>query len=82
MRDLPRDSDGELSAYAWPGGYPIFYIDRESNVLCVECARRDVDDSQAVTDADINWEDPSLYCADCSARIESAYAEDDAPNPS
>jgi hypothetical protein len=24
---------------------------------------------------DVNWEDPSLYCDHCGARIESAYAE-------
>ena len=27
----------------------------------------------------VNWEDASLYCESCARRIESAYAEDDAP---
>jgi len=26
---------------------------------------------------DINWEDPTLYCAHCGGRIESAYAEEE-----
>jgi hypothetical protein len=77
MTHLPHDSNGKLSSYAWPGGYPLFYLDKESNVLCPACANRDIDDSQAVVEADVNWEDPSLYCDDCSQRIESAYAEDE-----
>lgn len=38
----------------------------------------------AIEGIDANWEDASLYCDNCSKRIESAYAEDeavqDAPN--
>lgn len=81
--DLPRDTDGKLSAYAWPGGYPIYYLDKGGNVLCVKCARREVDQSQDVVAAGINWEDPALHCDDCSERIESAYAEPETkPNTS
>jgi hypothetical protein len=28
----------ELPAYAWPGGYPIWYYDNQSNPTCAECA--------------------------------------------
>ena len=35
-------------------------------------------DGWAAYGVNINWEDPSLYCAHSGERIESAYAEDDA----
>jgi len=73
--NLQRNDDGTLPAYAWPGGYPLFYLDKENNVLCPDCANRDVDQSQEVIAADVNWEDDALYCDDCSRRIESAYNE-------
>jgi len=72
-----RDDSGNFPAYAWPGGYPLFYLDKENNVLCPACASRPVDQSQEVTAGDVNWEDSSLYCDDCGARIESAYTEED-----
>jgi hypothetical protein len=32
-----------------------------------------------VVGIEINWEDPDMQCAHCNERIESAYAEDEAP---
>jgi len=78
MKELPRNDDGTLASWAWPGGYPLYYLDKGGMVLCPTCANKDVDDGQAVIDAGINYEDASLYCDDCSTRIESAYAEDKA----
>ena len=77
MTHLPHDSNGKLSAYAWPGGYPLFYVDKQASVLCPACANKEVDQSQEVVGCDVNWEDAGLYCGDCSERIESAYAEDE-----
>lgn len=68
--------NGKLPAYAWPGGYPLFYLDTDNNTLCPACANKH-DMSSGIVDYDANWEDPSLYCDDCGKRIESAYAEDD-----
>ncbi len=76
--DEIKDDDGKLPAYAWPGGYPIYYMDKESNVLCPECANREIDQAQEAIAYDANWEDPSLHCDDCGTRIASAYAEDEA----
>ena len=73
--DEIRNDDGKLPACAWPGGYPMLYLDKEDNVLCPKCANRGVDQSQEVTAYDVNYEDPSCYCNDCGDRIESAYAE-------
>lgn len=75
MLDL-RDKDGNLPAYAWPGGYPLFYLDAENNVLCPKCANKNDEYTAQIVAQDCNWEDPSLYCDHCSERIESAYADD------
>ncbi len=82
MNELPRDSGGRLSKWAWPGGYPIGYAYRDHCTICPECARQSDEDpnelpSRKATNAFINWEHPDLYCEECDARIESAYAEDD-----
>lgn len=79
MRTLDGFRDektGELVSYVWPGGYPVFYLDKQGNVLCPECANRPVDQVQEVVAADVNWEDGALYCDDCGRRIESAYGEE------
>jgi hypothetical protein len=78
---LPRDTDGRLSKWAWPGGYPLFYLDGQNSLLCPDCARKSDEDPDEVPGfkpvaCDANWEDPDLFCDNCSTRIESAYVED------
>lgn len=73
MHTLPRDNTGKLPSYAWSGGYPFVYYDKVGNVLCPSCANKEVDQSQEVIAADINYEDVELFCDDCSKRIEAAY---------
>ena len=65
---------GILTSHAWPGGYPVFYLDTESNVICSDCANKK-EITPDIVAADINYEDDSLYCDECCKRIESAYAE-------
>jgi hypothetical protein len=74
-----RDSDGQLPSFVWPGGYPLFYIDDHSDILCARCATKqaDTEDDTPLATCEVNWEDPILYCDECSQRIESAYADDD-----
>jgi hypothetical protein len=54
-------------------------VAKEMGVLCPACANKwtadDVPQFEP-TDADINYEDASLFCDECSERIESAYAEE------
>ena len=38
--------DGMLSAFAWPGGYPIYYLDAGSNILCATCAQQFLNDER------------------------------------
>lgn len=35
---LPRNDDGTLPAFAWPGGYPIYYLFADGEVCCPDCA--------------------------------------------
>ena len=63
---------GTLSAYAWPGGYPLFYMDEQNNVLCAACANENDDFDSPITATDVNWES-RLYCDHCSDPIEAAY---------
>lgn len=70
-----EEPGGTLPAYAWPGGYPMYYIDAEGNVLCPSCANLNDDYPADIVAADVNWEDDTMHCEQCSARIESAYGE-------
>ena len=72
--------------YAWPGGYPLFILTKDSAALCIACAKKEF--RQIAWDwthkastgwhaiaADVNWESTDLYCDHCSQLIESAYGE-------
>lgn len=74
--------------YAWPGGYPCFFVTNDGAALSFAAAKaerrnileaiRDKDHSGwRVVAVDINWEDGNLYCDHTNERIESAYSEPD-----
>lgn len=78
--------------YAWPGGYPVYYLAREGyrndETGELELSRYDRSEFVCCPDcaaakaeriliaSDINYEDPDMTCEVCSRRIESAYADD------
>lgn len=71
---------GELDAYAWPGGYPILYLDRDNSTLCAKCATESLKDPDEVPQfkpvaCDIYYEGPTLQCDQCGTDIESAYGD-------
>ena len=82
---LPQDIRQAIKyGYDWPGGYPLFLILSDGGALCIACARKEIRNLiQAYRwnerggwkpgAAEVNWEDPELYCANCEQRIESAY---------
>lgn len=78
---LKLNAAGELDAYAWPGGYPILYLDRDNAILCPKCATEsmglDDDDRMKAWAGDIYYEGPTIYCDECNAEIESAYGDPD-----
>lgn len=72
--------------YAWPGGYPRFFIMSDGEALSFDAAKanrrlilealRDNDsDGWRPVACEINWEDRALTCAHSGKRIESAYAD-------
>lgn len=72
--------------YAWPGGYPLFFICDDGGTLCCKCAHSEARnifksiagshrDGWRVVGQDINYEDPDLCCAHCNGQIESAYGD-------
>ncbi len=76
--------DGRLERFG-DGGYPLYYVLTTVNryhgpsqeIACPKCAtdcHEHADDDTTVTDVDVNWENPDMYC-DCGERIPSAYAE-------
>ena len=84
MFTFKRGSDGKLPAYAWPGGYPIFYLLADNAVLCPACANGEngsdaspahEDKQWRIVAADVYWEGPPMCCEHCNGEIESAYAE-------
>lgn len=79
---------GHARAYAWPGGYPLYYVTTDGGALCPKCMNTEraqifrstgegSRDGWAIEGQDVNWEDSSLFCDHCGDRIESAYAEDE-----
>jgi|SRR5215472_6618663 len=73
-------------AYAWPGGYPLFFITSDGAPICFDCARKELrniysaihdhrSDGWRVEACDINYEDADCYCDHCSKRIDPAYGD-------
>ena len=77
----------EYGAYAFPGGYPVFFITYDGEALSFDSAKANQSlITEAIETADnsggwrvigceINWEDATLTCAHSNKRIESAYGE-------
>jgi len=70
--------------YAWPGGYPCYFVTSDGAALSFKAARQErrnileaiankSNDGWRVVGVDINWEDDSLYCDHTGEKIESAY---------
>jgi len=73
--------------YAWPGGYPLYFITSDGAALSFQAVRDNLravlsaiktrsDDGWRVVAVEVNWEDPLLFCDHTGERIESAYAEE------
>lgn len=78
---------GKMQSYAFPGGYPLYYVCKDGGTLCPDCAAskesREAtpdcpDDAQwYLVGAECNYEDTALFCDHCGKRIESAYCEEE-----
>lgn len=82
--DLRRDI---RSPYAWPGGYPMYFVTSDGAALSfatvranlrniLEAISGDLHDGWQVVAADVNWEDTFLTCSHSGELIPSAYGDD------
>jgi hypothetical protein len=71
--------------YAWPGGYPLYFITSDGAALSFKSARAErrnileaihnrQNDGWRVVAMDINWEDAGLCCDHSGEPIAAAYA--------
>lgn len=78
-------------AYAWPGGYPMYFLTDDGATLCFDCARSELRsitqsirgkhrDGWRVVGTFIHWEGAPETCAHCGADCESAYGDPNAPD--
>lgn len=86
MRAMQEAKSVAREPFAWPGGYPRFLLMTDGGCLCPDCVKREFrliaqatvkgyrDGWQAAA-ADINWEDPNLFCDHCGRHIEPAYSD-------
>jgi hypothetical protein len=72
--------------YAWPGGYPMYFVTNDGEALSFEAVKenyreilsaiKNKDNSGwRVVGIDVNWEDENLCCCHTGDKIESAYGE-------
>jgi hypothetical protein len=87
MKNLHAAKAYARNRYVWPGGYPMTAITADGGCLCADCVHAEWKQICAesfqntncgfrIAGVEVNWENPELYCDHCSARIESACAED------
>ena len=76
----------KVGAYAWPGGYPLFFLMADGEALSFSAAqdnaaeirdsiRRGFRDGWRPVACDVNWEDAEMRCAHTGARIDAAYLQ-------
>lgn len=79
----------ESGAFAWPGGYPLYFVTSDGEAMSFDYAKRNADrireaiadnatDGWRVIGCEVNWEDTDLICCGNGLPIESAYGENPA----
>jgi len=74
--------------YAWPAGYPLYFVTNDGAALSFNTAKKErrnilesiannSSDGWRIVALDINYEDTELFCDHSGERIESAYGEDE-----
>lgn len=82
LKSFRDEATGKFISFAWPGGYPIIYLDKNNSVFCPDCAN-DIDPNGEIPDdpiiaGDIFYEGAPMECdGGCGKMIESAYGDPD-----
>ena len=82
---LEKVKDAIRNPFAWPGGYPVYTVMSDGELLCPDCARENyklivqatkdqLRDGWQAFGADVLYEG-SAYCCHCNKELESAYGE-------
>lgn len=80
--NLQVDESGRFPAYAWPGGYPLYYLFADGGACCPACANNGNGSLADINNSDPQWmlvecfenfEDPEMWCDHCGALIGCAY---------
>lgn len=74
--------------YAWPGGYPMYFVAADGNALSFDAVHQEIkqvmralrhpgtDRNWQIIGVDVNWEDESLFCSHSGQLIPCAYPQD------
>jgi hypothetical protein len=86
MKILQQVKEAIRAPHVFPGGYPIYAVMSDGEMLCPKCAKGNyksivfstkhgLHDGWQAVGVDVLWEDEA-YCAHCGDKLESAYGED------
>lgn len=64
---------GKLLANA-DGGYPVLYLDRDTEILCADCATEARAEGESL-DTEVFYEGAPVHCAQCGVTIAAAYGD-------
>ena len=79
-KQFQRTPDGKLSSFAWPGGYPLLYVNKDNEVFCPDCANeieKSGEDWEKPTYCFAHFEGKPIVCEECGAGTESSYGDPD-----
>ena len=84
---LEKVKDAIRNPFAWPGGYPVYTVMSDGELLCPDCARENYKLIVQATKDQLRdgWQpegsmilyEGSSYCCHCGKDLESAYGEVD-----
>ena len=74
--------------FAWPGGYPVYTVMADGELMCPDCAKENFRQIVAETysrsnsgwraaGAGVKWEGDDEQCCHCGKALQSAYGGDD-----
>jgi len=81
LQEIKDQNENKIPSYAWPGGYPLYYITKDGGTLSPEAVIENEelcsgDDPQwQVIAVEANYENPDLYCDHSGVKIEAAYLD-------
>ncbi len=55
ISQILADNNGEVPAYAWPGGYECYFITKDGGVLCHQCVEQNLEQIKEA-ESEGNWD--------------------------